>query len=180
MGREKKTKRLHSQSIYEDWLAGKNHRLKGGEVIRSKSPDSKLGVIGYAMNEMETYTVKWHLGPKPWDVIESIISSSQVIITTEKNPIKYKWSERIPGPGSDEIDRLEAIFDKVAVKNRTAREVEIHTAILEEELSSKKKSLTVDETKVDSIVDETLDEDTDAGMENSGIDSKIKGILEEE
>jgi len=179
MGR-KRTKKLLSESLYEHWLAGRNHRLQPGNVVRNKSDEKTIGVIQYPLCDMETYAIKWYIGPKPWDFIEGQVMSSCVTVTNEPNPLKYKWSERVPGPSSDEIDRLEAAFAKKAKKEFTAREADLNAALLEEELSKKRAIKKIDESKVDSIVDETLEEDIISPIEDISVDQKIKNILNEE
>lgn len=166
-------------SLMEDWLAGKGHLLQSGDVVVSKRNDKYVGVIQFALARLETYQIKWHLGPNPWDVVEGETSSSEVIKRPDlPNPLKYKWSQRVPGPSSDEIDRLEAIFAQRKI-DRSPEEVEAYVSYLEEELKTKKR-LNVDETKVDSIVDETLEEDTDIPVDPEGVNKKILNILEEE
>ncbi len=178
MPRERKNKKLRSEAIFEEWLAGKNHRYRGGDVIRSDTNNS-IGVIQFALKELETYQVKWHVGPNPWDFVEGVIEDARTIKKVdEPNPLKYSWSQRVPGPSSQEIDKLEAVFAAKASRIKTAKEVELHVSILEEELN-KKKALAIDETKVDSIVDETLEEDTEP-VRDHGVDRKLKSILEEE
>jgi hypothetical protein len=180
MPKEKKIKFTKSKfgGLHEDWLAGKNNKLKGGDVVQTKSESKSIGVIQFGLNEIETYAVKWYIGPNPWDSIEGVVSSSTVEVVNIPNPLKYKWSQRVPGPSSDQIDALEAKFAaKRDNRPKTAKEVEQHLAILEEELSKKKKN-EIDETKVDSIVDETLDEDL--GLPIDGVTNKITNLLDEE
>lgn len=180
MPKEKKIKSVKSRFgfLQDDWLSGKGHKLKGGDVVRSKSISQTIGVIQYPLCDYETYNIKWHLGPKAWDVIEGTVTSNSVEVTNLPNPLKYKWSERVPGPSSDQIDALEAKFAaKIVNRPKTSKEVEQHLAIYEEELSKKRK-LEVDETKVDSIVDETLEEDLDVPID--GVTKKLTNILEEE
>lgn len=166
-------------SLMEEWLAGNGHLLQGGDVVVSKRNEKSVGVIQFALSRLETYQIKWYNGPNPWDFIEGEVSSSEVVKRPElPNPLKYKWSQRVPGPSSDEIDRLEAIFAQKK-KDRTAQEVEEYISYLEEELKNKKR-LDVDETKVDSIVDETLEEDTEIPVDPDGVNKKILNILEEE
>ena len=175
-----KTKKLKSETLYEEWLEGRNHRLKPGDVVRRKTGDQSIGVVQYALCEMETYQFKWWVGPQPWDVLEGPASSVHVTKTNEPNPTKYKWSQRVPGPSSVEIDRLEEIFAKRDKKVFTAKDADLNAALLEEELIKKKALSKIDESKVDSIVDSTLEEDVDIPLDDSVVDQKIKNILDEE
>lgn len=180
MAKDKKIKnsRIKSGSLHEDWLAGKGHKYSPGQVVESKNSSTSLGVIQFALTAIETYAVKWYVGPNPWDFLEGECTSFGTFKSDKKNPLNYKWSQRVPGPSSDQIDALEEKFAKAAIiKARSAREVEQHIAILEEEMSKKKK-FDIDETKVDSIADETLEEDLDIPID--GVNKKITTILEEE
>jgi hypothetical protein len=172
-----KKSRIKSGSLHDEWLSGRNHKFKGGDVVESRH-SSAIGVIQFGLSTIETYSIKWHIGPKPWDYLEGVVAGSAVIPSTKPNPLTYKWSQRVPGPSSDQIDALEAKFAVVAAKKaKSAKDVELHISILEEELNKKKK-LDIDESKVDSIVDETLEEDTDPIVD--GVAKKITTILEEE
>lgn len=171
-----------SESLREAWLANKNHRWHGGDVIEK---NGSLGVVQFAMCDIETYKIKWYIGPNPWDFHEtdSYLGGAEVTRSDKKNPLKYKWSERVPGPSSDEIDKLEAHFaemHKKKLKNRTAKDVDAYVASLEEELVKKKTiEKEIDESTVDSIIDKTLEEDTEVPKKNP-IDSKMDNLLSEE
>jgi len=184
MPKENKPRRnpkVKANSLMDEWLAGKNHKFSGGQVVSSKSNDNYIGVIQFPLARLETYRVKWHVGPNPWDYIDGETTCSNIVSRLElSNPLAYKWSQRVPGPSSIEIDRLEAAFSTIR-KEKTAKEVDAYIASLEEDLHKKKAiEKAIDETKVDSIVDATLEEDNDLPIDNDGITKKILTILDGE
>jgi hypothetical protein len=175
-------KYTRSESMREAWLANKNHKWHGGDVVER---NGSLGVVQFAMCDIETYKIKWYVGPNPWDFLEtdSYLGGPDTVKSDKKNPLKYKWSQRVPGPSSDEIDKLEAHFaelNKKKMKDRTPKEVDIYVAALEEELVKKKTiEKEVNEAHADSIADKTLEEDTEMPRKNA-VDAKIDNLLQEE
>jgi hypothetical protein len=172
--------KVRINSLMDEWLAGKNHKFTSGQVVCSKRNPDQLGVIQFALNNLETYQIKWRSGKNPWDYIEGTTTCNDVVaVPNAENPFKYKWSQRVPGPSSDAIDKLEEIFAKKQ-KTRTAEEQEEYIASLEEDMH-KRKSLEkqLDETKADSIVDETLEEDTELPIDPENLNKKIMDIIEE-
>lgn len=163
----------------EEWFHGRNMAFHGGDVVLSKTTGA-IGVVQYGLKEVENYQIKWYQGPKPWDFVEGSARGISLEKTDRPNPLIYKWSERVPGPSSTMIDKLNERFteaNRVRMANRTAQDVERDVAIFEEELS-KKKVLEIDESKVDSIADERLEEEVYIPVND--LNKKIDKILEEE
>jgi hypothetical protein len=167
-------------SLMDEWLAGKNHKFVSGQVVCSKKDPEYIGVIQYALNPLETYKIKWHSGKNPWDYIEGTTTCNDIVLKPNvENPFKYKWSQRVPGPSSDAIDKLEEAF-AAKQKARTPEEVEEYVASLEEDMHKRKNlEKQLDETKADSIVDETLDEDVELPIDPENLNKKIMDIIEE-
>lgn len=179
MGRNKKSFINISEAMtkLDNWRNGKNVLFSAGDVVENISGTS-VGVISFPHVEVESYQVKWYVGPKPWDFIESISNGRSIKKSNKPNPLKYKNSDRFPGPASKEIDRLNEIFNQNQNKPKTGKEVDAHIAILEEEISrvyDNKK-----EEEIDSVVDETLDVEPNLGEIVDSVDLKRKKIIEDE
>ena len=178
MGRNKKSFINISEATtkLDNWRNGKGVRFNTGDVVEK---GDSIGVISFPHVEIETYQVKWYVGPKPWDFIEGIANGRYLSKSDKPNPLKYKNSDRFPGPASREIDKLNEIFNKNINKPKTAKEVEEHIAILEEEISrvyDNKKT----EDEIDSVVDETLDVEPNLGEIVDTVDLKRKKIIDDE
>lgn len=180
MGRHSKVHKMHLRS--QEWKEGKNHHFNAGDVVTFvSSPETSLGVIMYPKAEIEEYAVRWWMGPKPWDVLEGSSVGAQLQKTDKPNPMKYSWSERVPGPSSTQIDALNAKMDAARAKRKpikdAAKEADVLQEALEEEMTKKDKfEKLVKEGKVDSIVDDTLEEDNELPV--SEIEEKIEKINE--
>jgi DNA polymerase II large subunit len=174
------TKWSEIEKKLENWKEGRNTQFKAGDVVKIKGKE-QIGVIYYLLKDIEEYQVKWYVGPKPWNFIEGTIHGAYLEKTEDQiSPLKYEWREMVPGPSSEMIHALQLKFaEKDRNKVRTAKDVEAYVESLEEELASKKKIIEIDETKVDSIIDETLEEDV-TPIPVDDIDSKRKKIIDEE
>lgn len=173
-----KTKWADIEKKIDEWRYGRNQTFKSGDVIKLKGKE-QIGVVYYLLKDIETYQVKWYVGPNPWDFIEGMIHGAYLEKTDLPNPLKYEWRQLVPGPSSEMIHALQLKFkEQDAKKVRTSKDVDAYVAILEEELVSKKKLVEIDETKVDSIIDETVDEEPVQIVDD--ISTKINSIIEGE
>lgn len=159
----------------DKWLNGTNTAFKAGQVVE-RNEGKEIGVIAYLLTDVETYRVKWHKGPNPWDFIEGQEFGHKLKLSDKPNPLTYKTSQRYPGPSSTQIDKLNSAF-KASTKEKTAKEVEQYIQILEEQIVRVKENKSAKD-EIDSIVDETLDADPAPIVDS--IDIKRKQIIEEE
>jgi hypothetical protein len=165
----------------EDWRSGKSCKFKPGDVVES---GSSLGVIQFGLASVGDYSVKWYRGPKPWHFIDGIGIEKNMKKSDKSNPLKYKYSEMVPGPSSDAIDRLNEqirLSDERKAKKRTGKEVDAAVAALEEDISYRKEmKKVVDKDSIDKIVPDDEDDENQTVAEIDPVAEKREKIISED
>lgn len=177
MAKQKKSFINISEAItkIDNWKQGIGHTFTSGTVVEK---GTEIGVIMYPSADYEKYQIKWYKGPNPWDYTESECFSRELIKSNKSNPMKYKNSDRYPGPSSKEIDRLNEIFAKTQ-KVMSPKDIDKHMEILEEEFKNKtNKDFDNDECVIDKEIEDE-DSDDSATIIDS-VDLKRKKLIEEE
>lgn len=166
----------------EDWRSGKSCKFKPGDVVEGIGDSNRIGVIQFGLAKVGTYQTKWWIGPKAWDVLEGEANENSIKLSTRPNPLKYKYSDMVPGPSSDAIDKLNArikISDDLRAKNRTGKEVDRYIAVLEEDLNYKKEMKKQEEK--DKVVPDEDDDDVPTPIaEIDPVAEKREKIISEE
>lgn len=178
MGRHKKSLINISEAMakLDAWRNGRMNNFNSGDVV--ESGDSEIGVVCFPHVDIDSYIVKWYSGPKPWNFVEKVTYGSQMRKSNKPNPLKYKDSERYPGPSFEAIEKLNVVFSEKSNKPKTGKEVDKYISILEEEIyrtNDNKK-----EEEIDSVVDETLDAEPNVGEIIDSVDMKRKKIIEDD
>lgn len=164
-------------SRIDNWKNGINTMFKCGDVVERKA--GEIGVITILLCECEQYRVKWYKGPNPWDFIEGKTNGYELKLSKKPNPLKYTNAQRYPGPAANQIKKLNEVFNKDIDKPKTGKDVDKYIQILEEEIIRNKDNKKVSDD-IDSVVDETLEEDSSAATIIDSVDIKRKNIIEEE
>lgn len=173
------TKVSEALQFIEDWKSGKSCKFKAGDVVERAGGD--IGVVQFALPKHGEYQVKWYIGPKPWDFIEGVGFETRMTKSEKPNPLKYKYSDLVPGPSSDQIDRLNAKLAKQheSRANMTAKEIEARLAAYEEDLAFRKEMHKADED-VDKVVPDDDDDDVQVIAEIDPVVEKREKIISEE
>lgn len=170
MSRKRKTS---IDAYIENWLLGKNHTYKQGQVVKY---NNKLAVITCPGHHIETYEIKIWDGPTDFDYSIITVPKSAIEASTKKNPfIEYRKLNlpKFPGPSSQMIVDLTKSINSKPLRSRS---YESYYDDLEKELDNKKKFFDDDELTTEEI-DDTDDVEIAPEFE---IEMKRKQIIEEE
>lgn len=144
----------------EDWRNGKSCKFHPGDVVEGIGDANRIGVIQFGLAKVGTYQTKWWIGPNPWDFIEGEANEKSIKLSNKPNPLKYKYSDMVPGPSSDAIDILNERIrksDELRAKSRTGKEVDRYIAVLEEDMNYKREMKKMEEK--DKVVPDEDDDD---------------------
>ena len=164
-----------------DWKSGKTCKFRAGDVVE-RGNGKDVGVIQFALAKYGFYQVKWFMGPKPWDFVEGIGNEIQLIKSTKPNPLKYKYSDMVPGPSSKEIDILNerlAKADSELNKNLSGRDVDRRLSAYEDALVLKKELRKLDEN-ADKVVSEEDEDELVSVAEVDPVAEKREKLISEE
>lgn len=172
--------------LCDQWRQGQLNKFNSGDVVERKN-DGSIGVIGnFIPDSYKKYRIKWHVGkPNKWDFTWGEVHEDTIKKSNAKNPIDIPSWEKYPGPSSAMIAKLQASFKK---QKNESKDIDALVESMEEDRKRKRGSIKIqqaieeEEEEVDSVVDMTLEEDTNdlGGVDGDEIYEMLKRELEDE